>query len=174
MPQSDRHDGPFTNPTSSLIVMRRRRQLNRGLAMVLSGLVLATSCSSSSSAPVTTGVPRTTTTVPRVSDGVLRLGLFVPRSGAGASLGEALIPIVEAAITTINVAGGFNDQNVELVIRDEGADTATALAAIERFIDEDRIDAIIGPLRRTSPSVSCRPSSATTSASVHPRPHRHF
>lgn len=146
MPQSDRHDGPFTNPTSSLIVMRRRRQLNRGLAMVLSGLVLAASCSSSSSAPVTTGVPRTTTTVPRVSDEVLRLGLFVPRSGAGASLGEALIPVVEAAITTINVAGGFNDQNVELVIRDEGADTATALAAIERFIDEDRIDAIIGPL----------------------------
>jgi branched-chain amino acid transport system substrate-binding protein len=112
----------------------------------MAGLVVLAACGSSTSAPATTDVPRTTTTVPRVSDGVLRLGLLVPRSGAGASLGEALIPVVEASITTINVAGGFNDRNVELVIRDEGSDTATALAAVERLVDEDDVDAIIGPL----------------------------
>jgi len=118
----------------------------RGLAVVVSGLVVLAACGSSASAPVTTDVPRTTTTVPRVSDGVLRLGLLVPRSGSGASLGEALVPVVESSITTINVAGGFNGQNVELVIRDEGNDTATALAAVERLVDEDDVDAIIGPL----------------------------
>lgn len=112
----------------------------------MAGLVVLAACSSNTSAPATTDVPRTTTTVPRVSDGVLRLGLLVPRSGTGASLGEALIPVVEASITTINVAGGFNDRNVELVIRDEGNDTATALAAVERLVDEDDVDAIIGPL----------------------------
>lgn len=112
----------------------------------MSALVTLAACGSGASAPVTTAVPRTTTTVPRLSDGVLRLGLLMPRSGQGSSLGDALIPVVEAAITTINVAGGFNDQNVELVIRDEGSDTATALASVERLVDEDDVDAIIGPL----------------------------
>ena len=109
-------------------------------------LTIVAACGSTSSAPQTTEVPRTTTTLPRVNDGVLRLGLLVPRSGAGASLGEPLVPVVEAAVTVINVAGGFGGQNVELVIRDEGNDTATALTAVEKFVDEDDVDAIIGPL----------------------------
>lgn len=126
--------------------MKSRGRRVGGFVAIASGLFAIAACGSGTSAPATTAVPRTTTTVPRTSDGVLRLGLLIPRSGSGAPLGEALIPAVEAAITTINVTSGFNDQNVELVIRDEGNDTATALAAVERFIEEDDIDAIIGPL----------------------------
>lgn len=93
-----------------------------------------------------TDPPRTTTTIPRASDGVLRLGLLLPRSGAGAALGEPLVPVAESILESINRAGGFADRDVELVIRDEGNDTATALAAVERLVVEDVVDAIVGPL----------------------------
>lgn len=106
-----------------------------------------TACGGSdSSTPNSTEPPRITTTVPRLSDGVLRIGLLVPRSGAGAALGEPLVPVAEALITSIDADGGFGGHDIELVIRDEGNDTAAALSAVERFIDEDRVDAVVGPL----------------------------
>ena len=56
------------------------------------------------------------------------------------------MPVAESLVATINDAGGFGDRDVELVIRDEGNDTATALTAVERLVAEDRVDAIVGPL----------------------------
>jgi branched-chain amino acid transport system substrate-binding protein len=97
-------------------------------------------------APDATEPPRTTTTIPRASDGTLRLGLLIPRSGAGAALGDPLVPVAETLIASINDAGGYGGRDVELVIRDEGNDTATALAAVERLIGEDGVDAIVGPM----------------------------
>lgn len=109
--------------------------------------IVITACGGSgSSTPNSTEPPRTTTTVPRLSDGVLRIGLLVPRSGAGAALGEALVPVAEALVASIDADGGFGERDIELVIRDEGNDTAAALSAVERFVDEDRVDAVVGPL----------------------------
>lgn len=108
---------------------------------------LVVSCSGGNSNPTPDSEPeRTTTTLPRPSDGVLRLGLLVPRSGAGASLGEPLVEVVETAVDRINDAGGVNGRPVEIVIRDEGADDTTALASVSAFVQEDGVDAVIGPL----------------------------
>lgn len=105
------------------------------------------SCSGGGSDPTPDSEPeRTTTTLPRSSDGILRLGLLVPRSGAGASLGEPLVEVVEASVDRINEAGGVNGRPVELVIRDEGADDTTALASASAFVQEDGVDAVVGPL----------------------------
>lgn len=49
-------------------------------------------------------------------------------------------------MASINSSGGFRDRDVELAIRDEGNDTATALASVERLLKDDGVDAIIGPL----------------------------
>ncbi|MFM8531357.1 MAG: ABC transporter substrate-binding protein, partial [Ilumatobacteraceae bacterium] len=107
----------------------------------------AVSCSGGDSNPTPDSEPvRTTTTLPRSSDGILRLGLLVPRSGAGASLGEPLVEVVEASVDRINEAGGVNGRPVEIVIRDEGADDATALASASAFVQEDGVDAVVGPL----------------------------
>lgn len=119
----------------------------RWLATVVGVAVALAACGGGgSSAPRPTEPPRTTTTVPRVSDGTLRIGLLIPRSGVGASLGEPLVPVAEALLTSINDAGGYGSRPVELIIRDEGNETATALAAVERLIFDDRVDAIVGPL----------------------------
>jgi branched-chain amino acid transport system substrate-binding protein len=119
----------------------------RHLAIVTGALGLLGACGSDGgTVPDATEPPRTTTTVPRESDGVLRLGLLIPRSGTGASLGDPLVPIAESLVDSINGADGFGGRDVELVIRDEGNDTATALAAVERLVGEDGVDAIVGPL----------------------------
>lgn len=96
-------------------------------------------------APVDSEPPRTTTIAPRVSDGVLRIALLVPRSGPGATIGEPLVAIVEAAVRAINDNGGVNGSPIELFVEDEGGDSATALAAIDTLITGDAVDAVIGP-----------------------------
>ena len=109
-------------------------------------LVALSACSGSSSDTTPDSSPRVSTTVPLIiSDQVLRLGLLIPQSGSGAEIGEPLVQVVTAAIESINSSGGVLGRDIELQVRDEGSDSATALAAVDDFITEDGIDALIGP-----------------------------
>ncbi len=96
-------------------------------------------------ATTTTVSPTSTTIPPRLSDGVLRVGVLMPRSGTSASLGEAATTGVRAAVEVVNAAGGVMGRPVEVVERDEGSDIATALAAVNTLLGDDRVDVIIGP-----------------------------
>jgi ABC-type branched-subunit amino acid transport system substrate-binding protein len=125
--------------------MPAHRLLLRLSAVLLLGFTVA-ACGSGGGGSVPDTEPRVTTTgAPNRSDGVLRIGLLVPRSGGGASLGEPLVGVAEQAVADIEKAGlgGFD---IELVVRDEGPDTATARSAVDEFIDEVGVDAIVGPL----------------------------
>jgi branched-chain amino acid transport system substrate-binding protein len=105
------------------------------------------SCSSGDSSSTPDSTPQFSTTVPPpTEDGVLRFGLLVPQSGDGATLGEPLLAVARSAVRAINDAGGALGQKVELVIADEGADAATSLAAVDTLVNDDGIDALIGPL----------------------------
>jgi ABC-type branched-subunit amino acid transport system substrate-binding protein len=115
------------------------------LAAFACSLAVAACGGTTTTAPVDSEPPRTTTIAPRLSDGVLRIGLLVPRSGPGATIGEPLVAIVEAAVRAINDNGGVNGVPVELFVEDEGGDSATALAAIDTLITGDSVDAVIGP-----------------------------
>ena len=104
-----------------------------------------TSCSQSDSNATPDSTPQVSTTVtPQVSDGVFRLGLLLPESGPGAELGEPLIQVATDAINVVNVSGGILGRDIELVVRDEGNESATALAAVDDFISEFHIDALVG------------------------------
>jgi branched-chain amino acid transport system substrate-binding protein len=94
---------------------------------------------SDDTAPTTTLVATTTTTPERPNDGVLALGVYLPRTGPGAPLGEPMIAAVEQAISLVNDAGGVLGRDVVYEVLDEGADTGPEelLAA--------GVDAIIGP-----------------------------
>jgi branched-chain amino acid transport system substrate-binding protein len=89
-------------------------------------------------APTTTEVPTTTTVPERVNDGVLSIGVFLPRTGPGAPFGEPMIAAIEDDLEHINELGGALGQDVEHVIVDEGSGT------IEQLLDEG-VDAIVGP-----------------------------
>lgn len=81
----------------------------------------------------------------RSTDGVLRLGLLVPLSDTRATFGPALIPLAESAIRLMSSLGGFDDQAVELIVRDEGTTPAAARTAGESLVREEGVDAVIGP-----------------------------
>lgn len=116
-------------------------------ALLLAGLTIVGACSSKgTSAPPDTASQFSTTVPSPTSDGVLRLGLLLPQSGDGSTLGQPLVAVAEAAVRAINDAGGVIGQSVELVVADEGPDLAAALSSVDNLINDEHIDALIGPL----------------------------
>ncbi len=81
---------------------------------------------------------------PRLDDGVLRIGVLLPSSGEGASIGQSARAAVRVAVERANQDGGVNGRPVELVIRDEGADASTAALGLQQMIGA-QVDAIVGP-----------------------------
>ena len=106
------------------------------------------SCTSSSpaAAPVTTQAGPTTSTIESatIDDGVLRIGVLLPASGKGASIGQSARPAVRVAVERANRVGGVNGKRVEIVVRDEGADAVSAGVSVQQLI-EARVDVIVGP-----------------------------
>jgi len=110
----------------------------------MAGLV---ACTDSGSTSTPDSTPQVSTTVAsQVSDGVFRIGLLIPQTGSVDGGGESLTQVATNAIEIVNASGGILGRDIELVVSDEGSDSATALAAIDDFISEDRIDALIGPM----------------------------
>jgi branched-chain amino acid transport system substrate-binding protein len=102
-------------------------------------------------APTTTVVASTTTVPERVGDGQLKLGAFLPLTGAGAPFGPPMIDAIEESVSTINASGGVLGRNVELVSVDEGAGTIDELLT-------HGVDAIIGPASSALAMSSLRPA----------------
>lgn len=104
-------------------------------------------CNDSGSTSTPDSTPQVSTTVaPQISDGVFRLGLLIPQTGSVDGSGKSLTQVATNAIDIVNAAGGILGRDIELVVRDEGSDSATALTAVDDFISESRIDALIGPM----------------------------
>ncbi|HRE03362.1 MAG TPA: ABC transporter substrate-binding protein [Ilumatobacteraceae bacterium] len=107
---------------------------------------LAGACTTSDDGTTTSSSSSTSTTaVVRVDDGVLRIGVLLPSSGAGASIiGDSARAAVQSAIASANAEGGVLGRDVELVLQDEGADSATAAVGLRALIDAN-VDVLIGP-----------------------------
>jgi len=119
--------------------------IRRLAVIVIPFAVVACSANEDSATP--DSAPEFSTTVPRSdSDGVLRFGLLVPQSGDGATLGEPLVAVAQAAVRVINNGGGVLGRPVELVVADEGADATAALESVDALVNDEGIDALIGPL----------------------------
>ena len=118
--------------------------------MVAGLAALAAACTDDDgTAPTSPPSTVTTTTEPqRVDDGVLRIGVLLPESGEGATIGPPLIDAAEAAVDAINVAGGVLGRPVALEIADEGSNAATARDAIASLVEQD-VDAVVGPASST-------------------------
>ncbi len=80
----------------------------------------------------------------RADDGVLRIGVLLPASGEGAAIGQSARAAVRVAVAEANANGGVHDRPVELVIRDEGSDAASAAASFQQLVDS-QVDVVVGP-----------------------------
>lgn len=110
------------------------------LAVALSAALLVTACTGGDEqAAPTTNAVTTTTVAARESDGRLVLGVFLPRTGPGAALGEPMFTAVQQAVDAINAAGGVLGQDVRIEAVDENASGGMA-QLVQRGVD-----AIVGP-----------------------------
>ena len=100
-----------------------------------------------SDTPTSTPEPTTpvSTTAPsRSDDGVLQIGVLLPRSGAGAAIGQSARAAVQLAVDQVNALGGIGGQPVKLLVRSEGIDPTEAALSLQQLI-ENQVDVIIGP-----------------------------
>ena len=114
---------------------------------VCTALALLAACSSSDpvvAPPATQAFSPSTTETVRVDDGVMRVGVLLPASGEGASIGQSARAAIRVAVEQANSAGGVNGHPVEIVIRDEGTDSASAAVSLQQLFDA-QVDVIVGP-----------------------------
>ena len=150
------------------------RTVRRLLGAVLIGVLLV-ACGDPAASPTEVSVTTPSTTVPssRVDDGVLRIGVFLPGTGSGARLGQPMIDAIDAAVASINEAGGVLGRPVEQTYVDE----ATAVG-FDPMI-QSGVDAIIGPASSrvaltslsealTSGVMVCSPSATATALDEYP------
>ena len=117
------------------------------LSLSLAIMISLVACNDSGSTSTPDSTPQVSTTAaPQVSDGVFRLGLLIPQTGSVDGSGQSLTQVATNAIDIVNTAGGILGRDIQLVVRDEGSDSATALTAVDDLISEFRIDALIGPM----------------------------
>jgi len=98
--------------------------------------------STTPSAPPESSVPDDANV--RADDGILRIGILLPASGEGAAIGQSARAAVRVAVAQANANGGVHNRPVEIVIRDEGSDAASAAASLQELVDS-QVDVIVGP-----------------------------
>lgn len=82
----------------------------------------------------------------------VRIGLLAGLSDRGSDFGESVRNGVILAVEQQNLAGGINGRKIELLVRDDGQDKATAIKAAEELIAL-RPDIIIGPVTSSMAAV---------------------
>ncbi|MBC7604525.1 MAG: ABC transporter substrate-binding protein [Ramlibacter sp.] len=74
----------------------------------------------------------------------LKLGLIGPMTGGSADFGETMRNGVELALEEINAVGGYLGRRIEVVIKDDKADSATGKKMSEELVGRDKVFATIG------------------------------
>lgn len=126
----------------------RRRVFGAGVVGALA--LVASACSGDEGtdpAPTTTVVVPDVSELPaeRVDDGVLKIGVLLPRSGPGGSIGEPLVETIQTTAASINQSGGVLGRPIRIAVRDEGVDQVTAGLAVDDLVLDEEVDVIIGP-----------------------------
>jgi branched-chain amino acid transport system substrate-binding protein len=74
-----------------------------------------------------------------------KIGALFAVTGPASFLGEPEKKTVEMLVQQINKAGGINGHPVRVIVEDTKADETTAVNAMRKLIDMDKVCAVIGP-----------------------------
>ncbi|MEW6347596.1 MAG: ABC transporter substrate-binding protein [Thermodesulfobacteriota bacterium] len=77
----------------------------------------------------------------------IKIGALYSLSGPAAAIGTPTKLVTELVVRKINKEGGINGRQIELVVADTKSDPANAAIEVRRFINEEKVAAIIGPDR---------------------------
>ena len=73
------------------------------------------------------------------------VGLSMVKSGVLKTVGEATETAVDIAVAEINAKGGIGGKQIKLIKFDTGSDPKQAATATQKFAQDDKALAIIGP-----------------------------
>ena len=124
-------------------------------ALVLSLLVAACGGAEEepAAAPATTQAPATTaatttaaptTTEPAAEETPIRIGILYSATGPAGVFGPPVENIAHLIEADLNAAGGILGRPVETVMADDGTDPEVGRAGMERLLDEEEVDVVIG------------------------------
>lgn len=74
----------------------------------------------------------------------IKVGVIAGLSGAGTSYGLGIQQGAEMAVEEINAEGGINGRTLELVIVDDASDPSQTVTAMQRLIDQEKVDVLVG------------------------------
>ncbi|WP_456432768.1 ABC transporter substrate-binding protein [Thermosulfuriphilus sp.] len=77
----------------------------------------------------------------------IKIGAFFALSGPAAFIGTPTKLVAEMAVAEINKAGGINGRPIKLITADTEGDPTKAVMVAKRFINVDKVVAVIGPTR---------------------------
>jgi branched-chain amino acid transport system substrate-binding protein len=75
----------------------------------------------------------------------IRIGATLSQTGAYASQGQNLLRAYQLCVKHMNETGGVLGRTLELVVYDDGSDSATAARLYEKLITQDKVDLVLGP-----------------------------
>lgn len=76
----------------------------------------------------------------------IKLGVLAPTTGKIAVYGQAVENAVKLAVDQYNKNGGVLGKKVEVIVYDTKGDTTESVNAFNRLVNNDKIDALVGPV----------------------------
>ena len=87
----------------------------------------------------------------------IKLGAFFDLTGPSSAIGTPTKLVAEMVVKKINGEGGINGRPLQLVIADDEGDPTKAAIIAKKFIESDKVVAIIGPTR-TDTGMASKPT----------------
>lgn len=93
---------------------------------------------------------------PAQAEEPIKLGAFFDLTGPSSFIGTPTKLVAEMVVKKINEEGGINGRPLQLVIADDEGDPTKSALIAKKFIESDRVTAIIGPTR-TDTGMAAKP-----------------
>lgn len=124
----------------------------RWLALLSALLLVITACSNEADSPTTTvaeatsttAAPTTTTTTMTAPADPIRIGILYSATGPAGVFGAPVENIAQLIESDLNAAGGILGRTVETVMADDATDPEVGRAGMERLLDDEQVDVVIG------------------------------
>ena len=113
----------------------------RRVAVGLAGVLLVASCGGGTATP--SGNPGAATAAAPKPD--IKIGLATAKSGAANFYNPQQSNGALLAVDQINAAGGIAGAKLQLVVEDDGSVRDQGITAFKKFIEQDKVVAILGP-----------------------------
>ncbi len=113
----------------------------RRVAVGLAGVLLVASCGGGTATP--SGNPGAATAAAPKPD--IKIGLATAKSGAANFYNPQQSNGALLAVDQINAAGGIAGAKLQLIVEDDGSVRDQGITAFKKFIEQDKVVAILGP-----------------------------